>query len=136
MIKIDMEMPESCMKCPLSPENWVYATCKIAGKAVWLTKRPDWCPLIEVEAGDGDNKKLKYERLREEINGWPDWKKKAYNEMFATSEHSEKLEGKKSEYINDMNSHCGECDLIDWCSEPYERPYLCTDGRFEGVENE
>ena len=47
MIKIDMEMPESCMKCPLSPENWVYATCKIAGKAVWLTKRPSWCPLIE-----------------------------------------------------------------------------------------
>ncbi|PKN96965.1 MAG: hypothetical protein CVU42_17710 [Chloroflexi bacterium HGW-Chloroflexi-4] len=39
-----------------------------------------------------------------------------------------------SEKIGDMNSHCGECDLIDWCSEPYGSPYLCTDGRFEDVE--
>ncbi|PKM61665.1 MAG: hypothetical protein CVU99_02580 [Firmicutes bacterium HGW-Firmicutes-4] len=37
-------------------------------------------------------------------------------------------------FISDMNSHCGECDLIDWCSEPYESPYLCADGRFENVE--
>ena len=39
-----------------------------------------------------------------------------------------------SKKIGDMNSHCGECDLIDWCSEPYGSPYLCTDGRFEDVE--
>jgi hypothetical protein len=49
------------------------------------------CPLIEVENTE-DDKKLKYERLREEMAEWPDWKKRAYNEMFATSTHSEKLE--------------------------------------------
>jgi len=49
------------------------------------------CPLIEVKTAD-DAKKSKYERLREEMAEWPVWKKKAYNEMFATSTHSEKLE--------------------------------------------
>jgi len=38
--------------------------------------------------------------------------------------------------VEDMDSHCGECGLIDWCGEPYELPYLCNDNRFNdtGVE--
>ncbi|WP_276949636.1 hypothetical protein [Acetatifactor muris] len=33
-----------------------------------------------------------YERVNHMINNdWPDWKKKAYNETFATSKHAEKL---------------------------------------------
>jgi len=49
MIQIDMEMPESCKECYLAKENWFYALCRITRKAVWITKRPKWCPLIEVE---------------------------------------------------------------------------------------
>lgn len=33
-----------------------------------------------------------YQELCTEINNWPAWKKKAYNEEFAKSTHAEKLE--------------------------------------------
>lgn len=33
-----------------------------------------------------------YKKVEESINNeWPDWKKKAYNEIFATSAHAKKL---------------------------------------------
>ena len=38
--------------------------------------------------------------------------------------------------VGDMNSHCGECGLIDWCGEPYELPYLCNDNRFDDIDVE
>lgn len=99
MIKIDMEIPVNCMECPIKQKHishsWNYR-CVVA-RAVFnkdIKLRHSACPLIEAKT-DNDVKKLKYERLREEMNGWPDWKKKAYNEMFATSTHSEKLEVKE-----------------------------------------
>lgn len=36
-----------------------------------------------------------YQRISAEINNWPAWKKKAYNEEFAKSTHAEKLEIEK-----------------------------------------
>ena len=56
MIKIDMEMPESCGACDykvfvlnmFAESNWI---CGIKRKRVRVTteKREDWCPLIEVK---------------------------------------------------------------------------------------
>jgi len=109
MIKIVMEMPESCARCfadfcgtcriltakglrsgvilhPIKNEE-----VRILGFS--FTRYPD-CPLNEVKTADSA-KKIKYERLREEMAKWPDWKKRAYNEMFATSTYSEKLEVKE-----------------------------------------
>lgn len=36
-----------------------------------------------------------YQKICTEINNWPAWKKKAYNEEFAKSTHAEKLEIEK-----------------------------------------
>lgn len=45
MIKIDMEMPESCDYCPLCVED----ICCIENKLMeWGGRLPD-CPLVEVE---------------------------------------------------------------------------------------
>lgn len=64
MIQIDMEMPESCHKCPFRESNydndtgWCSAerTTEIAYRAngFWDVdeppiERPDWCPLMEVK---------------------------------------------------------------------------------------
>ena len=38
--------------------------------------------------------------------------------------------------IGEMNSHCGDCDLIDYCGDPWDEPYLCQDPRFENVDVE
>ncbi len=38
--------------------------------------------------------------------------------------------------IGEMNDHCGDCDLIDYCGEPYQKPYLCKDNRFNGMKVE
>ena len=55
MIQIDMEMPESCAKCPFQGET--YHGCPIVpGIPKWQTeiadecmdRRSDHCPLIEV----------------------------------------------------------------------------------------
>lgn len=32
-----------------------------------------------------------YEKVNKTINEWPDWKKDAYNRMFAVSAHAEKV---------------------------------------------
>lgn len=28
--------------------------------------------------------------------------------------------------IGELQEHCGECPLIDYCTEPYSTPQLCT----------
>lgn len=38
-----------------------------------------------------------------------------------------------SQLIGNLNSHCDDCSLIDWCGEPYTEPYLCSDRRFENI---
>lgn len=38
--------------------------------------------------------------------------------------------------ISEMDDHCGECKLIDWCDKSYEYPYLCSDTRFVDIEVE
>ena len=51
MIKIDMGMPEYCVKCPCSSDE--YWLCEVENrelcKTEWVSNRPDWCPLIECE---------------------------------------------------------------------------------------
>lgn len=37
------------------------------------------------------NPKDAYKQVNDTINAWPDWKKRAYNEMFAISAHAKKL---------------------------------------------
>lgn len=37
------------------------------------------------------NQKSSYQKISDEINAWPDWKKKAYNEIFAISTHAKKI---------------------------------------------
>lgn len=37
------------------------------------------------------NPQESYEKVNETINGWPNWKKDAYNKMFAVSAHAEKI---------------------------------------------
>lgn len=32
-----------------------------------------------------------YEKVNHTINEWPDWKKRAYNEIFAVSTHAQKV---------------------------------------------
>ena len=45
MVKIDMEMPKKCIDCPFV----FYAkNCALTIRQVELNKRPDWCPLIEI----------------------------------------------------------------------------------------
>lgn len=98
MIQIDMEMPPKCSKCPFHTiKDWrkdYY--CSVNNKSIIdVHSKPEWCRLIDQNVTVIDPRKLKYERLREEMAEWPDWKKRAYNEMFATSTHSEKLEVEK-----------------------------------------
>ena len=37
------------------------------------------------------NPQESYEKVNKTINEWPNWKKDAYNKMFAISAHSEKI---------------------------------------------
>ncbi len=37
------------------------------------------------------NPQESYEKVNQTINGWPNWKKDAYNKMFAVSAHAEKV---------------------------------------------
>lgn len=39
-----------------------------------------------------------YERVNKTINDWPNWKKDAYNKMFAISAHAEKVVVKQEDY--------------------------------------
>lgn len=41
--------------------------------------------------GKSWNPQASYEKVNKTINEWPDWKKEAYNKMFAVSAHAEKV---------------------------------------------
>ena len=49
MIKIDIEMPVSCIDCPCYNDD--YEACKVKRRKLswieYLNDKPDWCPLIE-----------------------------------------------------------------------------------------
>ena len=47
MIAINMNMPTSCMACPCLDTQHI--RCNIARKSASLVKRPEYCPLREVE---------------------------------------------------------------------------------------
>ena len=52
MIKIDMEMPESCFDCTFCNEPWSEYECSAdnTGNVIDdVQDRPYWCPLIECE---------------------------------------------------------------------------------------
>lgn len=52
MIKIDMEMPESCFDCMFCSEPWSEYECSAdnTGNVIDdVQDRPYWCPLIEVK---------------------------------------------------------------------------------------
>lgn len=36
--------------------------------------------------------------------------------------------------IGQLEQHCGNCPLIDFCAEPFEELCLCTDSRLENVD--
>lgn len=38
--------------------------------------------------------------------------------------------------IGELNEHCGKCPLIDFCTEPYETPQLCTMESLEHVDTD
>lgn len=38
--------------------------------------------------------------------------------------------------INELNQHCGRCNIIDYCDEPYANICICCDSRFKDVEEE
>lgn len=38
--------------------------------------------------------------------------------------------------IGKLNMHCGECELIEHCGEPYSDIAICCEKRFEDVHEE
>ncbi len=38
--------------------------------------------------------------------------------------------------IGELQDHCGNCNLIDYCTEPYETPHLCVYEELEDVDEE
>ncbi len=38
--------------------------------------------------------------------------------------------------IGELNDHCGNCKLIDYCTEPYETPHLCVYEELENIDEE
>lgn len=38
--------------------------------------------------------------------------------------------------IGKLNQHCGICSLMEYCTEPYETPCLCTCEELADVEEE
>lgn len=36
--------------------------------------------------------------------------------------------------IGKLDEHCGDCPLIEWCTEPYEEPELCRIDSLKNVE--
>ncbi len=45
--------------------------------------------------GKSWNPQESYEKVNKTINEWPNWKKDAYNKMFAVSAHAEKVAVKR-----------------------------------------
>ena len=48
-----MEMPESCSVCPCNYDNVCAVDYKYPTFNEWRSKRPDWCPLVELPAQHG-----------------------------------------------------------------------------------
>lgn len=38
--------------------------------------------------------------------------------------------------IGELQDHCGNCKIIDYCTEPFETPHLCIYDELEDVEEE
>ncbi|MFA9464069.1 MAG: hypothetical protein ACERKN_07220 [Velocimicrobium sp.] len=38
--------------------------------------------------------------------------------------------------IGQLEQHCGNCSVIDYCAEPFDDLCLCTDSRLKEVEEE
>lgn len=38
--------------------------------------------------------------------------------------------------IGELDMHCGNCKIIDYCDEPYSEICVCCDKRFEHVNEE
>lgn len=38
--------------------------------------------------------------------------------------------------IVELNEHCGDCPLIDYCTEPYETPQLCAYEELESIDTD
>ena len=54
MIQIDMDMPESCMVCPICHDHtWCHAPVPLewgeSDVSRYMLCRPEWCPLKEVK---------------------------------------------------------------------------------------
>ena len=53
VLVLGMQLPEKCCKCSVLRKN--LGICALAGKHVFDTAaKPDWCPMIEVEAADAN----------------------------------------------------------------------------------
>ena len=52
MIRIDMVMPENCKECRFRSNKWCYCIPEFESQPTPtdLDKRPDWCPLLPVNA--------------------------------------------------------------------------------------
>ena len=51
----DMQMPSTCADCRLMVDGWCYATDADREYGVRqdsLIRRPEWCPLMEIEIED------------------------------------------------------------------------------------
>lgn len=38
--------------------------------------------------------------------------------------------------IGELDQHCGNCKIIDYCAEPFDELCLCTDSRLNDVEED
>lgn len=45
-----------------------------------------------------------------------------------------RIKDEENIFIGKMDSHCGDCYLIEWCGEPFSDPYLCHDDRFKTIK--
>ncbi len=48
----------------------------------------------------------------------------------------ELLEGPGFKKIGELNMHCGECDLIDHCDEPFSEVIICAETRLKNIDIE
>lgn len=47
-----MEMPTCCEECRLWVDRWCYATEERGYEEGMVRKKPDWCPLVEIQEDD------------------------------------------------------------------------------------
>lgn len=75
----------------------------------------------EVSVPNGDFPERKrggstYENVRKELESWPDWKKKAYNDNFATSAHAKKLNVREdtNKRLEEIKARCEAATKGPW----------------------